>query len=63
MRGDGRVFLRNRTYWCAYFVDGKEHRESCKTDDWEAAKKYLHATLKRVHAHEVNPKNTPFFWG
>lgn len=60
-RGSGRTFLRHATFWCAYFVNGKEHRESCKTSDKIAAEKYLRAVLKRAHAHEVNPTTTPFF--
>lgn len=37
----GSVFLRNRTYWIQYFVDGKPKRESAKTRNEQKAKKFL----------------------
>jgi integrase len=54
MRGDGRVFLRGSTWWCAFYVDGKQQRESTKELDREQAEKYLHKRLKEVHAHELD---------
>jgi integrase len=55
MRGDGRIFKRGDTYWIAFFVDGKEQRESAKTSDEAKAGKILKAKLKEVHAHELDP--------
>src|SRR5437667_5434560 len=54
MRGDGRVFLRGRTWWAAFYVDGRQQRESTKKSDREQAEKYLHKRLKEVHAHELD---------
>jgi integrase len=58
-RGDGRIFLRGKTFWCAFSVNGREHRESTKTADAKAAEKYLRSCIKRVHVHEANPE-VPF---
>ena len=58
-RGDGRIFLRGKTFWCAFSINGREHRESCKTADAKAAEKYLRGCIKRVHVHEANPE-VPF---
>jgi integrase len=55
MRGDGRIFRRGETWWIGFYVDGKEQRESTKTNDEERAKKILRAKLKEVHAHELDP--------
>jgi integrase len=55
MRGDGNLYKRGTTWWCAFYVDGKQQRESAKTSDEETAKKYLRRRLKEVHAHECNP--------
>jgi hypothetical protein len=37
MRGDGKVYNRGSdekpNYWIRFSVDGKEHREPCKTTD------------------------------
>lgn len=59
-RGDGRIFKRGETFWCAYMLDGKEHRESCKTGDEKRAEKYLRSIIKRIHAHETQPETVPF---
>jgi integrase len=54
MRGDGRIFLRGSTWWAAFYVDGRQQRESTKKSDREQAEKYLHKRLKEVHAHELD---------
>jgi integrase len=59
MRGDGRTFKRGETWWIAFYVDGREQRESSKAKDEAAAQKYLRGKLKEVHAHEVDPSK-PF---
>jgi hypothetical protein len=33
MRGDGRIFKRGKTWWMSFYVDGREQRESTKTND------------------------------
>ncbi len=53
-RGDGRIFLRGEKFWVAFYVDGREQRESARTTDEEKARKYLRAKLKEVHAHELD---------
>jgi integrase len=55
MRGDGNLYKRGETWWIAYYVDGKQQRESAKTNDEEKARKVLRAKLKEVHAHECDP--------
>jgi integrase len=55
MRGDGRIFKRGDTWWIAFYVDGREQRESAKTNSEEMAHKYLRKKLKEVHAHELDP--------
>ena len=41
-RGEGRTFKRGaRFWWIAYCIDGKEYRESAKTDDCHKAEKLL----------------------
>jgi integrase len=55
MRGDGRIFKRGGTWWIAFYVDGREQRESAKTSSEEVAQKYLRRKLKEVHAHELDP--------
>lgn len=55
MRGDGRLFRRGDVFWCAFYVDGREQRESTKKTDAEEATKYLRRRLKEVHAHELDP--------
>lgn len=67
MRGDGRIFERpkrhaegcqcgdcpNPVYWCAYYLHGKEFRESTKETDPEKAAKFLRRRLKDVHADQI----------
>jgi integrase len=49
LRGQGRIFKRGEKYWIAYYVRGKEQRESagCKTAD---AKKLLKSRLREIHS-------------
>jgi integrase len=54
MRGDGRVFQRGSIWWVAFYVDGRQQRESAKTPDHDKAVKYLRSRLKEVHAHELD---------
>lgn len=54
LRGDGRVFKRGATWWIAFYVDGKEQRESAKTTDPTKAERHLRRRQKEVHAHELD---------
>jgi integrase len=53
MRGDGRIFMRGTTYWCSYYLRGKEFRESTGQTDPDKASKFLRGRLKEVHADEI----------
>ena len=63
MRGDGRIFLRGATFWCAYYLRGKEFRESTGETDEKKALNFLRIRLKEVGADELGlhkftpPKN------
>lgn len=50
MRGDGRVFLRGRIWWIAYYVDGQEYRESSRSRDRKDAVRLLRRCLGDVAA-------------
>jgi integrase len=54
-RGDGRVFSRKDTtiLWCAYYLRGKEYRESTGTPDQVKALKFLKRRLKEVGADQI----------
>jgi integrase len=54
-RGEGRIFLRNGSvyWWCAYFLRGKEYRESTGTTDREKAEKFLKRRMKEVGADQI----------
>lgn len=54
-RGDGRIYARKGSafLWCAYFLRGKEYRESTGTADREKAAKFLKRRLKEVGADQI----------
>jgi hypothetical protein len=54
-RGDGRIFTRKGSshLWCAYYLRGKEYRESTETADPDKAAKFLKHRLKEVGADQV----------
>jgi len=54
MRGDGRIFLRDETYWISLYIDGREYRESTNTSDEKSAQKYLQNRRKEANAHELD---------
>jgi len=58
MRGDGRIFPRrgSNALWCAYYLRGKEHRESTGTSDPDRAGKYLKRRLREVGADLIGAK-------
>jgi integrase len=49
-RSKGRVFLRGRIYWAAYFLNGEEFRESTDETDEKRARKFLDDKLDEVGA-------------
>ena len=54
-RGDGRIFTRKGSayLWCAYYLRGKEYRESTGTADADKAAKFLKRRLKEVGADQI----------
>ncbi len=58
MRGDGRIYQREGTpfLWCAYYLRGKQYRESTGHTDEEKAIKFLRNKLKEVHADQIGAK-------
>lgn len=56
MRGNGRSFLRGKTYWVAYYLRGIEYRESAQTEDPKVAEKYLKARLREVGADQIGAR-------
>ena len=57
-RGDGRTFRRKETalWWCAYYLRGKEYRESTGETDEQKAKKFLKRRLKEVGADQIGAR-------
>jgi integrase len=55
VRGDGRIFARKSSafLWCAYYLRGKEFRESTGTADPSKASKFLKRRLKEVGADQI----------
>jgi integrase len=58
MRGNGRIFSRkgSSNLWCAYYLRGKEYRESTGTEDEKQAEKFLKRRLKEVGADQIGAK-------
>jgi integrase len=58
MRGDGRIFAKKGTqsFHCAYYLRGKEHRESTNETDPVKAMKFLRSRLKEIHADELGAR-------
>ena len=58
MRGQGRIFQRKggSVYWCAYYLRGKEFRESTGTADRDKAEKFLKRRLREVGADVIGAK-------
>jgi len=51
MRGDGRIYQRTRSpfWWAAYYLRGKQYRESTNQTDKDKALKFLHRKMREVH--------------
>lgn len=58
MRGDGRLYQRQNSpfWWAAYYLRGKQYRESTGEVDQDKARKFLRNKLKEVHADEIGAK-------
>lgn len=56
MRGNGRIFLRGSLYWCAYYLRGKEFRESTDETNEDKAGKFLQRRLREVGADLIGAK-------
>jgi integrase len=58
MRGEGRVFQRkgSSVYWCAYYLRGKEFRESTGAADQDKAERFLKLRLREVGADVIGAK-------
>jgi hypothetical protein len=58
MRGEGRVYKQKGSsfWWCAYYLRGKQHRESTHTADQDKAEKFLKGRLKEVGADQIGAK-------
>jgi integrase len=56
LRGQGRIFLRGSVLWIAYYLRGKEYRESAHTTDENTAKRFLKHRLKEVGADTLGLK-------
>jgi integrase len=57
-RGDGRIFQRKDTafWWCAYYLRGKEYRETTGETVEQKALKFLKRRLKEVGADQIGAK-------
>lgn len=58
MRGEGRIYKQKGSsfFWCAYYLRGKQYRESTGTTDEDKAAKYLKRRLKEVGADQIGLK-------
>ncbi len=54
-RGNGRIYERkgSNLLWCAYYLRGKEFRESTGTSDPDKALRYLKRRIKEVGADQI----------
>ncbi len=49
LRGMGRIFHRGAVCWIAYYFNGREIRESCRSRDEADARRLLKKRLKEIH--------------
>lgn len=49
LRGMGRIFQRGAVCWIAYYFNGREIRESCRSRDEADARRLLKKRLKEIH--------------
>ena len=57
MRGNGRVYLRGRIWWIAYYDNGVEYRESSEARDRKSALRFLRQRVGEV-ASGAHSRNT-----
>ena len=50
MRGNGRVYRRDRLWWIAYYCNGREYRESSRSQDRKRALNFLRRRVGEVAA-------------
>ena len=53
MRGEGRVFRRDKIWWVAYYQDGRERRESSKSRERKEAVRLLRQRVGEIAAGTV----------
>lgn len=53
--GSGSIFLRGKTWWIGYSVNGTLHRESAKTDVKQKAQNLLKDRLSGLHTGTFDP--------
>jgi integrase len=58
MRGQGRIYRREGSafWWCAYYLRGKQYRQSTEEADEKKAQKFLARKLKEVHADQIGAR-------
>lgn len=58
MRGEGRIYKQKGSslWWCAYYLRGKQYRESTGTADPKQAAKFLKRRLQQVGADQIGAK-------
>lgn len=57
-RGQGRIFPRKGSpyFWCAYFLRGREFRESTRETDPRKAERFLNRRMKEIGADQIGAK-------
>lgn len=57
-RGQGRVFPRKGSpfLWCAYYLRGREYRESTGETDPQKAQRFLNRRMKEIGADQIGAK-------
>ena len=62
MRGDGRILLRGRVWWIAYYYEGRECRESSRSRDRKDAVRLLRQRVGEVATgiapHPIMPRRS-----
>lgn len=56
MRGNGRIYLRGQIWWAAYYLRGKEYRESTGESDEKKAGNFLKHRLREVGADQLGAR-------
>ena len=56
MWGEGRIYKRGRVLWIAYYCNGKEVRESSRSDSIKAARGLLHERVSRSRNGTLAPR-------